>query len=284
MKAKTCQNCCRAKEATASNRTILICSHKQGCEGKFFVVGPEDGCGNFQHRNSGRETPPPPQSDGAKLIPLTQGKFAIVDAEDYERLSKYKWYTRKSDHRLYAYRSKERKSIGMHRDVMNAAKGFVVDHIDGDGLNNRKSNLRLCTWTENSLNKRPRSNGRSRYKGLAWQKRTGKWEVRITKCGKRRYLGTFDDEMEAAIAYDRKAEVLFGEFAYLNFPQLVEFRKWTRKIIFGASNGSVRDGSNSVEDDNARVADNTARDIHIRNVCAPDDISRNSCSADDAAP
>ena len=229
MKAKTCQYCCYAKEATASSRTILICDHKKGWQGKFFVVAPNEACGNFK----AAQTPPLPDTNGARLIPLTQGKFAIVDAEDYERLAQYKWYAVKKGHRFYAYRTKDHKSIGMHRDVMNAAKGLVVDHIDGDGLNNCKSKLRVCTYAENTLNRWPRCNGRSRYKGLSWQKRTGKWEVRITKCGKRTYLGTFEDEIKAAMAYDRKAEVLFGQFAYLNFPQLKEFRKHL-KILFSA--------------------------------------------------
>ena len=106
----------------------------------------------------------------------------------------------------------------MHRAILNAPKGLLVDHIDGNGLNNRKSNLRLCTFAQNAHNSRPRRNSSSRYKGVCWHKLKKKWTVSIYKGGKRTYLGYYDDEIEAALAYDRKAEELFGEFAYLNFP------------------------------------------------------------------
>ncbi len=105
----------------------------------------------------------------------------------------------------------------MHRAILNAPKGLLVDHIDGNGLNNRKSNLRLCTFAQNAHNSRPRRNSSSRYKGVCWHKVKKKWTVSIYKGGKRTYLGYYDDEIEAALAYDRKATELFGEFAYLNF-------------------------------------------------------------------
>ena len=217
MKAKTCQYCCHTKEASAESRTILICDHKQGREGKYFVVGPEDTCPNFEPA----EAAPLPDTDGGKLIPLTQGKFAIVDAEDYPRLARYNWHCHRSRNICYAFRREggTGRSVGMHRQILEAPKGVWVDHIDGNGLNNRKSNLRLCSATENACNRRPVPNRHSRYKGVSWHKRQKKWAVRIAKRGKGIHLGSFDDEMEAAVAYDRKAEVLFGEFAYLNFPE-----------------------------------------------------------------
>ena len=119
----------------------------------------------------------------------------------------------------------------MHRQILEAPKGVWVDHIDGNGLNNRKSNLRLCSATENACNRRPVPNCHSRYKGVSWHKRQKKWAVRIAKRGKGIHLGSFDDEIEAAVAYDRKAEVLFGEFAYLNFPDLAtKARRHKEKI------------------------------------------------------
>jgi hypothetical protein len=222
VKAKRCQYCRCVKEAAASNRTILICDRKEGGEGKFFVVAPDEACNNFR-LGAGilrREKPPPPSGDGAKLIPLTQGKFAIVDAEDYERLSKYKWSCQKDRNNYYASRANGNRRISMHREIMKAPKGLQVDHIDGDGLNNRKSNLRLCTHAENVHNSRPMRNGSSQYKGVCWHKCKKKWCVSISKSGERTYLGRFEDEIEAAMAYDRKAEELFGEFAYLNFAKL----------------------------------------------------------------
>ena len=102
---------------------------------------------------------------------------------------------------------------------MNAPKGMVVDHIDGNGLNNRKSNLRICTKAQNVHNSRPRTNTSSKYKGVFWNKANKKWSATIHKGDKWTYIGGFDDEKEAARAYDRKAAEFFGEFAYLNFPE-----------------------------------------------------------------
>jgi len=106
----------------------------------------------------------------------------------------------------------------MHRELLRAPKGLLVDHIDGNGLNNRMSNIRSCTYAQNVQNRQPNINSRSRYKGVCWHKRNKKWQASITKSGKRLYLGQYDDQIEAALAYDRKAEELFGQFAYLNFP------------------------------------------------------------------
>lgn len=176
------------------------------------------------------------ESDGSKLIPLTQGKFAIVDADDYDRLAKYKWYWQQEGNTFYAFRrrGRRRKRVRMHRQVLNVPRGMIVDHIDGNGLNNRKSNLRLCTIAQNACNRRPTIKRLSIYKGISWHKRNKKWDVRICKSGKKTFLGCFENQTEAALAYDRNAERLFGEFAYLNFPQLAEFRKFARKIIFSA--------------------------------------------------
>jgi hypothetical protein len=147
-------------------------------------------------------------------------RFAIVDADDYEHLAKYKWYCEQDGNTFYTFRreGRKRKRVSMHRQILHAPKGLLVDHIDGNGLNNRKSNLRLCSPAQNARNKRPAPNCSSRYKGVTWHKYHKKWHVRIFKSGKSTYLGSFDDEIEAAVAYDRKAAELFGEFAYLNFP------------------------------------------------------------------
>jgi len=228
VKAKTCQYCCHTKQASAESRTILICDHKQAPHTKLFVVAPQDTCPNFEPA----ETPPLPDNDGVRFIPLTQGKFAIVDAEDYPRLARYKWSASRSRHNLYACRCAGGKKISMHRVVANAPNGLLVDHIDGDTLNNRKANLRLCSITQNNRNRRPNRRATSKYKGVTWSKCCRKWFARIRPNRKVIYLGLFTDEIEAAVAYDRKAEVLFKDYAYLNFPQLVEFRRHVKKIIF----------------------------------------------------
>ncbi len=103
-------------------------------------------------------------------IPLTQGYFAIVDADDYERLSQYKWHVKVSSYGCYAYRTENRKRIAMHREILNAPPGMHCDHINHNGLDNRKANLRLCTPQQNSFNQKPRSNCTSRYKGVCWNR------------------------------------------------------------------------------------------------------------------
>ncbi|MBW8039596.1 MAG: hypothetical protein FVQ85_06310 [Planctomycetes bacterium] len=217
MKVKTCQNCDNVREAAAVNRTILICDKKQGCEDDFHVVAAGQICGNW---HGDRERPGGPvDDDGARYIPLTQGRFAVVDADDYERLIKHKWSCQKSKNNCYASRAYGYTRISMHRVIMKAPKGLQVDHIDGNGLNNRKSNLRLCTHAENVHNSRPMRNVSSKYKGVCWHKDKKKWCVSITKSDRRSYLGHFDDEIVAAREYDKKAKELFGEFAYLNFAE-----------------------------------------------------------------
>ena len=104
----------------------------------------------------------------------------------------------------------------MHREIMKAPKGVMVDHVDRDGLNNRKRNLRLCSRRENSYNRRGNSRGSSQYKGVFWHKVCGKWEARITYNGNADYLGLYENERDAARAYDERAKELYGDFAYLN--------------------------------------------------------------------
>jgi hypothetical protein len=158
-----------------------------------------------------------------RRIPLTQGKFAIVDPEDYGHLAKFKWHVCKSGNTFYARRKvahkKNKKTIiYMHRQTIKAPEGFVADHINHNGLDNRKANLRRATWTQNIRHsKKTRNKFQSNYKGL-FHRRDGMWRVLITVNGRRIYLGCFKDEIEAAKAYDTAAKKYFGEFAALNFP------------------------------------------------------------------
>ena len=156
-----------------------------------------------------------------KLILLTQGKFAIVDAEDYDWLSQYKWCAAKDRNTFYAHRGSNGTTILMHREIMRAPKGVICDHKNHNGLYNRKSNLRLCTNAQNQYNKRPKEGCASRYKGVVWRKDRKRWRAQIGFKRKRIHLGNFDDEVKAALAYDDKAAELFGEFAYLNFPERI---------------------------------------------------------------
>ena len=157
-----------------------------------------------------------------KEIPLTQGKVALVDDDDFEWLSQFKWYAVKFGRTFYAVRQAPRvngkqRTIWMHREVLGLKPGDPrVDHRDGDGLNNQRMNLREATHRQNMMNSRGRS-GSSRFKGVDWDKRAKKWRARISVNGKKKHLGYFIDEEEAARAYDEKAKKIFGEFARVNF-------------------------------------------------------------------
>jgi hypothetical protein len=144
-----------------------------------------------------------------KLIPLTQGKFALIDDEDFLRVSQFKW--------LYAEGYAKRSVGSMHRFILNldCENAKLVDHIDGNGLNNQKSNLRLCTHAQNVVNRRAEKNSASKYLGVYRQGKT-KFSAHVRKNRKGYYLGTFETEELAAEAYNKKALELHGEFARLN--------------------------------------------------------------------
>ncbi|UCD53067.1 MAG: HNH endonuclease [Phycisphaerales bacterium] len=197
----------------------LICANWAESPGHLREVTSAEPCANFRPR---RNKPvwtevPAPADDEVRYIPLTKGLFATVDAADYEALSQYKWTALVTGEKVYAIRNEKGKTILMHRQIMNPPKGLVVDHIDGSGVNNRRANLRTCTRQQNLCNTRPRG-GRSKYKGVRYDKRRKKWIAEITYKGKKHYLGAFDNEIEAAQAYDAEAVELFGPYARLNFP------------------------------------------------------------------
>ena len=154
-----------------------------------------------------------------KRIKLTQNQFALVDDIDFPELNKLKWYAMKTSYGGYmAVRAVKRKKILMHRVVMDCPQGLDVDHISHSTLNNRKSNLRICSRSQNSMNSNPRKNTSSQYKGCCWYKRKRKWIAYIILNRKQIHLGYFDSEIEAARAYDKAAVEHFGEFALFNFP------------------------------------------------------------------
>lgn len=156
-------------------------------------------------------------------IPLTQGKVAIVDDEDYERLSSYKWcaWRRSNCAPWYAVRDVllgdgKRATVRMHREILGLSPGRVpdVDHRNGDGLDNKRHNLRTATHSQNMANGRPHRDNHSGFKGVCWCRRDNKWRARIAVNRKEIHLGRFDTLEAAAGAYCLAAERHFGDFAY----------------------------------------------------------------------
>ncbi len=162
-----------------------------------------------------------------KEIQLTQGYVALVDDEDYERVSQFKWFAdldknevvyAKRQVRLHKRTNSKYRAQRLHRFILGVTDPKInVDHKDHNGLNCQKENLRRCTSQQNSWNSRKSARKRtSKYKGVS--KHTfGKWVANIMDNKKLRYLGIFSQEIDAAKAYDAAAQQVFGEFALLNF-------------------------------------------------------------------
>ena len=161
-----------------------------------------------------------------KMVPLTQGKFALVPDECYEELAKHKWYAAKIRGCYYAIRNTRtvrREQVRMHRaiwEMLNGPiqEGMQIDHINHDGLDNRVENIRLCTNQENCFNRRKQDYCSSRYKGVSWNKKLGRWMAYVAIDQRMQYLGLFDSEIKAATAYNQAARELFGDRACLNLP------------------------------------------------------------------
>lgn len=145
-----------------------------------------------------------------KRIKLTQGKYALVDDEDFDYVNQWKWYYDAG----YARRTIKNRGIFMHIVILSKPLGMEVDHKDGNGINNQRNNLRLCIRVQNVQNRSKSKNKSSKYKGVGLLH--GKWQATITYQYKKYYLGWFKTEKEAAIMYNREASKMFGEFAKLN--------------------------------------------------------------------
>ena len=146
---KRCDNCIFSCWTISPNRPALICMQKASRVGKWHIVLLDQSCPNFYPGTNFKLSLPFP-----RRIPLTKGKFALVDAEDYYRLAKYNWCASKAvGNTSYATGYRGGKTIKMHRLIMGAPDHLVVDHIDHNGLNNTKANLRLCTIAQNSQNR-----------------------------------------------------------------------------------------------------------------------------------
>jgi len=155
-----------------------------------------------------------------KKIQLTQGKMALVDDEDYVFLSQWKWHVHANKNKNYAIHTtydtstKKKGKMIMHRIIVDVAHGFEVDHIDGNGLNNQKINLRICTHSENTKNQGKHKNNTSVYKGVYYNKDKQKYQVNMMIGGIYKYVGRFTSKEEAYRAYCLKASEVHKDFIH----------------------------------------------------------------------
>ncbi|MBN1124647.1 MAG: HNH endonuclease [Sedimentisphaerales bacterium] len=221
MEERACWSCARAQRVFGLSHLILICRHRPDREKRWHVTDPRLSCSRFQLGQKPEPDKPkvPVGIDpkAVRFLPLGLDRFAMVDPCDYAELSRYSWKVIGRENTFYAFRWEGNRRVFMHRQIANASIDRQVDHIDHDGLNNTRANLRLCTQAQNVYNMRPRL-GTSKYKGVSFDKRHSRWRAQIQHQGVKFGLGYFSRETEAAKAYDQKARQLFGEFAYLNFP------------------------------------------------------------------
>lgn len=155
-----------------------------------------------------------------KKIKLTQGKYALVDDTDFEKLNQYKWCVSKKRNKKNWYVIRNSKMINgkrytilIHRVIMNCPKNKMIDHIDGNSLNNQKKNLRIATNSQNCKNREKNRNNTSGYKGVFWHKKSNKWITDIGVNGKKIHLGLFENPLEAYKAYCEACIKYHGKFA-----------------------------------------------------------------------
>ncbi len=214
MSAPACVNCVYSicdpelwlRRLWAGEPLLPRCANHPRWPGQLHDV-PGVACRNY------RPKPVLPEGD-VRLIPLGDGFYAYVDAADYEWLRQWNWHLNDG----YATRCEKGKDIYMHRAILRAPKNKVVDHIDGNRVNNCRCNLRICTSCENLCNKRQRHHASSRFKGVSLSTRHRNWCARWQRRNERCWLGTFTDEVEAARAYDYAGVAWFGASSGLNFP------------------------------------------------------------------
>jgi hypothetical protein len=174
-----------------------------------------DGVGRFcsnRCRYTPRELLAHPTDLDALLVPLTKGLVAIIDRADGDSVAAHQWAAHWNGQQWYAKRNPDY----LHRFLMGYPKGVGVDHIDGDGLNCRRSNMRPATKSQNGCNRKVPANNTSGFKGVRWDKDRRKWRAEIALNGHHYYLGRFDSAEDAVLAYDAKARELHGNFSKTN--------------------------------------------------------------------
>jgi hypothetical protein len=156
-----------------------------------------------------------------------KGQIVLIDEADWDRVREYVWWVSQNNHcrkklinnsTYYAYAKMGGKNVAMHRLILgHIPQGLETDHINGNGLDNRKMNLRTCTHSQNNRNKPKMKGTSSKYIGVSWHIHKNKWIAKIQKNGKAYYLGYFDSQLKAAIVRDRHAKYILGEYAKLIF-------------------------------------------------------------------
>jgi hypothetical protein len=230
MKKQTCEHCAYVGRVRNGRPGELICANCPVAPGELVRVEPDGTCPNFRRQRCPRHTQIPtplsalpPPTDKICYIPLTRNQFATVDAADYPELSRYRWKAGGRPGHYYAVRHENGKTIYLHRQLMQPPPGMVTDHINGNSLNDCRSNLRNCTQRENQWNSRARG-GASGFKGVSYYADRDRYRAEIWIDGKRVPLGWFDDSVEAARVRDRKALEVHGPYTFLNLPQDLEPR------------------------------------------------------------
>ena len=164
--------------------------------------------------------------DGIVPIKLNEENWALVEEADYPLVASHKWYAVKDGHHTYAATNiknvNRHVKVRMHRLFLDAKKGELVDHINRDGLDNRRQNLRIVNHAQNRMNACKYAKGTSKYKGVSFDKKHNKYKAQIKIEKKNKHLGYFDTEEEAALAYNRAALKFFGEHASLNEIELFD--------------------------------------------------------------
>lgn len=207
-----CGHCLHAEPVSLpKQKRGLICKTNPAFDHTWHMVWSDGSCCAYR-------IDPRKNLTGTMRIPLTRGRFTLVDADDYWRFSSFKFCLQHTQKIPYASARVRGPRRFLHRLIMSPRPGRMVDHINHDGLDNRKANLRCCTRQQNGFNRRPLKNTSSKYKGVRRDKRNNKWIAAIRLNYKRTIIGAFDDEIDAAKAYDQHAKKTFGPFAYLNFP------------------------------------------------------------------
>ena len=212
----------RLEGTTRRQMVFPVCAHHYDRPGTLREVHPLGCCRNFRARKRLPRRPevPEPPNENVRYIALTKHQLTVVDAHNYEWLSKHRWFVKGgADGKYYAGRSERGKIILMHTEIMKPPPGMVTDHMNGNSLDNRECNMRNCTPKQNNRNRRIGTN-RSGLLGI--HPAGKKWRAIIHKDGETVYDKVFTNKIQAARARDRKAVELFGEFASLNFPEEFE--------------------------------------------------------------